>query len=84
MDNEPIIPLDLATIDQLMDEIQSRFDDCVILGRKLVDPEERAYAYRRGHKGEYESVFFMMDHAKYQLNKQYDETDRDPEPWEEL
>ena len=76
--------LELATIEELMGEVEKRFDDCVIVGRKLVDVENQTYAYRRGHRGTYESVFFLMDHARFEMNSDYHDSRRDAEPWEEL
>lgn len=76
--------LELSTIDELIDELKSRFDDCVIIGRKLVDPEERTFAYRRGQKGEYESVTFLLSGYQWRLHQDYEGSERDPEPWEEL
>lgn len=76
--------LSLCTLDELYNEIEKRLDDCVLLGRRIVDADERLFAYKRWHKGTYESVVFMMRHAEWAMHRDYDQSDREAEPWEEL
>ena len=74
----------LASLDDLMNELQTRFDDFVCEGRKLVNAEHDEFAYHGSHKGSWESTIFLLHKMEYDLMKRYDESARDPEPWEDF
>ena len=76
--------LKFATIDEIFDELETRFDHCVFHGRRVVDKDERLYAYRRLQHGEIENCVFLLSNHIAQLHSEYEATRRDPEPWEEL
>ena len=76
--------LSLATIDELFDELEKRFDACVFHGRRAVNRDDSTYSYRRFQHGEIEECTFLLSEHQYLLHQEYLDTRRDPEPWEEL
>lgn len=80
--------LELATIDQIFDELEKRCDNIVVVMRKQVDQEGWLHGYKYLHPqsepNAIETLCFMLDHTKHKLLKEYEESNREPEPWEEL
>lgn len=76
--------LKFATIDEILDELAARFDHCVFHGRRVVNKDEELYAYRRLQHGTIEDCVFLLSNHIARLHADYEETRRDPEPWEEL
>ena len=76
--------LKFATIDEILDELEARFEAYVFHGRRTVNKDEELYAYRRAQHGGIEACVFLLSNHIAQLHSSYEETRRDPEPWEEL
>ena len=76
--------LSLATIDELFDELKTRFDHVVVHGRRIIDKDGELYAYKRLQHGAIEDCVFLCSNQIAKLHEEYESTSRDPEPWEEL
>lgn len=75
---------DETTTDELLDELEKRFDHCVFHGRRLLNAEENTYIYRKAHKGGIEQCIFLLRNHEWFLHYDYEQTARGPESWEQL
>jgi len=79
-----INPLEAFSIEELAEELETRFDQCVFYGRKLVDAENEQYLYYTAQKGSDEIAVFLLNHLEWIIHASHEETSREPESWEHL
>lgn len=78
--------LELASFDQLLEEIDRRCSDFVFYGRKFLREKDGSpvYSYRRRQKGSYEATIFLANLAAHELQQDLTESWEEPEVWEEF